>query len=438
MSDIDTPISDASVDSSPAPMSDAAAVEAVPAPDANPQPGSDAPEGDFSFDDADYDKIFGLEPEEAPPVQTPDVPEATDQPAPRQGDQPIETEAAPEEVETPAAEEASESKDAVDGQFKADEKLDFTTAPKEFRETYEQLKSAFVALAETHPQVQYVQDPAAFQNWMKETSPTSYNEIGKLLATESAEAHPREWADYLAQTNPDLLAQVVTGREDMTADRLKAELAWLGEDDESFIQQKMEEQKNAAETSKETKAPVEETPEQARIRQILEREEQQERHQVTQTVLEPINIAVNSLVSQAGLEVNLQELEGKDISQLDEETQFRYLVNQMLPVYIGMEAERDPKIQAMQARLEAFIEKKDVQSARSLQHPAQIFATNKAAEFLAIMTGRRARTKQQETTPPNTTPPKPQVKSAGASTNGFQQPVPTGGEIDWSADMTKW
>lgn len=423
VSDVTAP---AVADPSPAP------VESAPAADVQSAP-------DFSFNDADYNQLFGLEPEvketpvaeQSAPTTEPDV-KAPDQPATRQGEEPVAT----PEPEAPKAEESD--KDAKDGQFAPNEKLNWDTAPKHFREEHKTLKEAFMTLAEGHPQVQYLQDPSAFATWMKETSPTSYTEVGKLLATESAASHPKEWAEYLYEKNPDILAEIVTGKEGMTADKLKAELSLLSDEDEPDVQALIEKQKaTAAETKKE------ETPQEKQVRELLEKEAAREYQEAFQQVSGPIESAVNELVSQAGLEADFKALQQQDFTKLSEDDQFKFVVNQGIPHWIEQRIQADPRLASMQARMEHFLavkdekgnpKKPDVQSAMNLLHPLRIAVTNFTNEYLAAMTGKRAQAKQAEVAPPTQPPPAPpQVKSAGAGQQAFTAP-PTG-EIDWSGSM---
>jgi hypothetical protein len=392
--------------------------------------------------DPDYDKIFGLEPEvKETPVSDPNTPDvaeptapATDPPVTRQ-DTEVETPQEPkvEDAEAPKAEEPKK-----DTQSDLEEKLNFDSAPEHFRTAFRELKENHLRLIESHPEAQYLQDPEKFRDWMKETSPTSYQQVGQMLVSESVQAHPKEWADYLLQTNPDTIAEALSGREGMTMDKLKGvlELYDPETDDEDIA---------AGSDKQKAQAQPPETPEQKKIRELLEREEQREFTQATQQVTQPIVSEVNQLVSQAGLDVDLDVLQGQDFTKLDEDTQFKVFVNTMMPAWIDQRIEQNPQIAAMQARMEYFLSNKDekgqpkkvdVESARKLMHPMKIAVTNFVNEFLGVATTRRAQAKQKDTAPPNQTPPPPQVRSAGASQG--VPPVPTGGNLDWSGDMNKW
>ncbi len=412
------PTSDVSVDSSPA----------TPVDSQGSQPSDQTNTQGFEYND--YDRIFGLESEEKPTQETQtDVTKVTDPPVPHRdaeaatnGDQPKPEGEQPEAKADTAATDANE-----DGQFKSSDKLNWESAPEQFRKEYQELKNYALDLAKSSVETNYVSEPASFANWMKETSPTSYREVGTILATESAEQHPQQWVEYFRENHPDILAQVVTGKEDATLDRLKAELALLSDDDDADVQKKLEDQKAEADKAK---AP-EETEDQRIIREFKEEREKAKQQEVTSSVFNPIESEINQLVSQAGLEIDLSKLKGQDFATLDDETRFKVFVSEMLPVWIDSRIQSDPKLQNMQGRLQEFINQKDLSSAMKLQHPARIAATNLANEFLAIVTGKRVAAKQEEFVAPNPDPPKPHVNSAGASA-GFSSDT---GEIDWSGKI---
>jgi hypothetical protein len=425
-------VSDAPADSSPAPVDE----------------GGYAP---------DFDKMFGLEPE---PKETQDptdaTPQAADPPeAPREGDtqEDAKTDQATEaEPNTPAAEAATDAKE--DQSYGFNDKLNWDDEKVPFREEFKNLKNAYLDLARNSVEGQYLESPEKFVDWMRETSPDSFTAVGAKIATESADLHPAQWADYLLSKNPDLIAEKISGREGMTLERLKAELAILTEDDDPDVQARMEKDRQGADTKQQETAP--ETPEQKRIRELLEREEVREREALQQTVhtevFAPIEKTVNSLVSQAGLDVDPAELEGKDFAQLGPEQQEKVFVNTMIPMWIDQRVKMNPQWQALQGRLEYFLsdkdergnpKKPDIVSAKKLQHQASIIAQNCTNEVLALFTNRRAKLSKDATTPPTPKPPQPQVRSAGAlpgslgSSNGNDDDAALlpAGKIDWSGAM---
>lgn len=422
------------------PNSDAAGADSSPAnaptdAPAAPSPASDQrPNDDLNWGVSAAD-LGHPEPNPEPAPDIPDVHTATDPPAPRQGDQTAETDAgptaAPEDAKSPAP---AAPRDAKDDQFDRAGRINWDDDKVPFREEFQRLKEAYLASEGVRLTEQLVTEPAKFADWMQETSPTAYAELGAKLSTESADRYPDEWIDYIAQKNPDLLAAKVSGREGMTMERLRAELAVLTDEDDPDVQRKLEEQK--AEGGKDAAAKPEETEEQKLIREFREEREAKARQEASNVVFAPIEKSVNALVSQAGLEVNLDEFAGKDLSALGEDDAFKVLVNRLIPVYIGIKADSDPRMKAMQARMEQLIAAKDANGLRALQHPAEIFATNATAEFLAIVTGHRAKAKSKEFTPPDPEKPKPLVRSAGAAT-GLTGTDDLSGPIDWSGDPSK-
>lgn len=404
--------------------------------DVTPTGGDAAPDvsGDSSSPDAGagadastgltFDKEFGLEPEA--PVADPKTPAAevvTDPPAVQPGTEvkPGEEVAKPEGDKTPE-EKAAEAADKPKDQFTENEKLNWDDDKVPFREEFKNLKQAYLAALETDVTAQFVNEPQKFADWMKETSPTSFNEVGAMLATESANSHPKEWVEYLAKNHPDLIAQAASGREDITAERLKAELSVILDEDDPDVKAALERSTAAPEAEK----PAE-TEEQKRVKEILARDEQQESARVTSEVFQPIETAVNNLVAEAGLEIDRSAYMDKNFDELDEDTQFKAVVNEMIPMYIEHRVSKDPRLVAMQGRLEGFLatkdangnpKKPDLKSAKTLQHPIQIAATNFTSDFLRIITGAKAKSKLADTKSPANEPPPPMVKGAGAAGGG--------------------
>jgi hypothetical protein len=429
MSDVD--ISTAAPADSGAAAPDVSSITTDAAPSATEAPSgpstteTGAPEAD-AFAGLDVEKIFGLPKENGQSTEVaPDV-KATDPPVSRQDDQPVETHSGDAAV---TAEPAQTDKNAQDDSgFKPNEKLNWDDDKVPFRNEYNVLKQAYTELLGNSMEGQFINSPADFVQNLKEKSPTSYNQVGAMLATESATSHPEQWVDFLLQEpqNADLIAQKITGRDDMTVDRLKAELEVLIDDDDPDVKAVMERQKTEAESKAQTKAP--ETPEQKRIRELLEKEDQREAAEFRSQVFGPVENAVDQLISQAGLEIKDGALDGKSLKDLDPETKFKALVNDMIPVYIGQRANTDPQLKNMQARLQDFIDAKDIKSALNMQHAIKIAVTNIAGEFLEIITAQRAKARTADDLPPSGDNPPPIVRGAGAGASlngskGLKDPV---------------
>lgn len=405
-------------------MSDELA-DSAPSGDFTPDVSADSSPADAGvntdvFADNDFSTEFGLEPEikTGDEPSPPDVTEVTDPPVTHH-----DAEVTPQ-AEAKTEGEKPEDKADAEKQFALNEKLNWEDDKVPFRKEFQNLKAAYMKQLESSPEAQYLNSPQEFAKWMKETSPTSFNEVGGILATESANSHPKEWIEYLAKENADVMAQILSGRPDITAERLKAELSILLDDDDPDVQEALEKARAEAPTDKPT-----ETPEQKEIREWREQRQVEEYKQVVGEVFQPIEEAVDGLISQAGLEIKQSDYQGKNFDSLDEDTKFKVMVNELIPLWIDYRVQQDPKLVSMQSRLEGFLSKKDVTSAKALQHPAQIAATNFVNEFLEIVTGHRAKSKQSETESPAKTKPPAVVRSAGAQSNG----VPTGSPTkeDW-------
>lgn len=376
-------------------------VPAAPSPAAPDVSGDSSTPSPDVFADQDFSSTFGLD---EPP---PDATEVTDPPPVSHPDEPEVVK--PGDVETPVEEKPAEQPDA-EKKFAFNEKLNWDDDKQPFREEFKELKAEYLRVLENSVEAQYLGSPVEFAKWMKETSPTSFNEVGGILATESANSHPQQWIEYLAKDNADLMAKTLTGR-DITAERLNAELEVMLNDDDPDVQAAME--KSKAEASREV---IAETPEQKEIREWREERAREAHAKVVDEVFQPIEGAVNSLVSQAGMEINRADYQGKNLFDLDETTQMKVLVNDVLiPNAIEFVVQNDPKLRSMQARLEGFLEKKDLTSAKALQHQAQIVATNVTGLVLELITGARANIKRSETTSPAKDAPRPIVKSAGTA-----------------------
>jgi hypothetical protein len=419
-------MSDTSIDNSaPAAGGD------VPAPSSD---SSSTPVADSGSDNVpDFDKMFGLEPD---PGQSAvdaksDVPPATNEPANRQGETVAKPEGDPTK-DVPAADAASEEgKAPTDSQktatLEASEKLNWSTAPESFRQAHEDLKKEFLTLAGSSIEQQYLSSPTDFVKWMEETSPTSYEEIGGHLATVSANLHPQKWADYLLKENPqvdldgkpvsltDYIAQQISGRPEMTAERLRGELSVALDDDDPDLKKAVESDK-AKTAEKDANKPKDETPEQKEIREWREEKVREKRAAATNEIFTPVISSVNDLVSQAGLEIKDSDIAGKKFADLDPDMKFKVSVNNLLPAWIDQQVASDPVLLNLQGRMEEVLSKNppDVKTAMQLQHRAKIAIENITTDFLSFMTATRASAKKSEIESPSKDTPPPIVKGAGA------------------------
>jgi hypothetical protein len=389
-----------------------------------------------TFASLDVEGIFGIPKSDGQVSEPdPDVNKVADPPAPHQSENVAEKQSTEKAAEQPASPDASQTDSQSEtGKFQESDKINWDSAPEQFRNQYQELKKFAENLANSSVEGQYLTQPSEFAKWMKETSPTAYNEVGGLLATESAQAHPDKWIDFLASdpANADKMAEKISGREGMTMDRLQAELAVILDDDDPDVQAAMEAQKATKATAQ--KAP--ETPEQKRVRELLERDDRQREQEQMSQVFGPIEKEVNSLISEAGLEVDLDAAKDKSFDSLDRDTQFKVMFNTLAPFWIEQRVQSDPKLANMQARLQEFLKQGDVKSALNLQHPAKIAVTNAMRELLGLFTEQRAKAVNAADLPPTTDTPPPTVRGAGvgAIANG-NAPVT---ESDWtvtSADL---
>lgn len=422
-----------------------ASTEATSTSAADASQASPAPESNDLFGNVDFSDKFGLEPEtsDAPaPVADPlaqggpatpeDVPTPTDTVAPHQGD---------ENVTTPKTDPA-ESAAAQDSKLNWDDE----GAPKQFREEFKALKDEYQKAIDpaNNWQNAYLTDkPEDFVKRLAETSPTAYQEVGSLIATASAKANPAGWLSFFATENPDVvmkdgskvqfndyIARAISGKPDMTAVRLKAELAVLDAEDEDDVQAAMEK-------SKPDVATPQETPDQKQLREFLEERKQNQLADVKREVFSPIESAVDALISDAGLEIK-DDVWQQDFAKLDEETKFKRLVNEMVPVYIDQRIKENPAYVNLQNRLDTFLQKGDKAGAKALQHQAKIIATNYAGELLGILTGYKAKAKQSETEAPVQHAPKPHVPTGGQPS--ISAPIANNDPVDWTlteSDMVR-
>lgn len=384
----------------------------------------------YGSDDS-FNEIFGLRDEE-PADPAPDVPPVTDPPADRQSEQ-VTTETAEETPAEPTAEPDADTSNQKPA-FEFNEKLNWESegAPKQFREEFKALKQAYSDLANSSVEMTYLADPASFRKWMEETSPTSFQEVGTQIATESANANPQAWIEYFVANQPDMVAEMLTGKPGLTRDRLQAELEIMLDDDDPEVKDALERQKALAQPEA---APAQETPEQKEIREFREERQRQQYQALTNEVFGPIENAINSLVSEAELEVDLNAIKEKDFASLDDDTKFRVAVNQFIPYWIDQRAQQDPRLLSLQNRVEEALKKGDKATALNLQHHMKIAATNFASEALAILTGKRAESRKAITQSPAKDKPPVQVRStaaagvaASAAGNG------AGKGIDWGVN----
>lgn len=381
------------------------------------------------FADQDYNEVFGLRDEE-PDEPAPDVPPVTDPPANRQSEKvTTETEKDMPDAETPKADpdpDTSTEKPA----FEPNEKLNWEDegAPKQFRDEFKALKQAYTDLANSSVEMTYLADPAGFRKWMEETSPTSFQEVGTQIATESANANPQAWIEYFIANQPDMVAEMLTGKPGLTRERLQAELEIMLDDDDPEVKDALERQKALAQPEA---APAQETPEQKEIREFREERQRQQYAAMTSEVFGPIENAIDSLVSEAGLDIDLNAIKEKDFASLDDDMKFKVAVNQFIPYWIDQRAQQDPKLLSLQNRVEEALKKGDKATALNLQHHMKIAATNFASEALAILTGKRAESRKALTQSPVKEKPPVQVRSTAAAGIAASAVANGKGDIDW-------
>lgn len=259
-----------------------------------------------------------------------------------------ETDDTATETDKAAAEEASTKADASD-------KLNWDTAPEDFRAQYKNLKGEVQALREDSLEKAFLLDPPKFLDTLKEKSESGYLELVQTATNAAAAENPQGFIDYFVKNNPDLVAQILLGDEKLTVARLRAERETV--DPELF---------DSWDDRSAEDAPALEPAEKAELTRLKaeassrgEQEQADQRLALLQEVAAPMTDSVNKIYRDAGLEV-----EPTDTDQVKE---FKQFINDATPLIVQQMLATDDKIAPVFKRTHEYINKNDGKSAKELQ-----------------------------------------------------------------------
>lgn len=326
---------------------------------------ADAGAGDSSFSDSD--SYFNDADMSALGVT--DVPEAADPPASSSAE--VEN----EEKTTATAETVSDSQTQPETETAETRPLNWDDDKVPFREEYKELKKKVVELESNSLSNDFLTDVSGFKSKIQELSTSQYLALTTELATESAEANPAGWVDYFIQTNPDLLAQKLTGDNKMTAERLRAEREILKDDDLADWAD-----------DKGSKQPDPNADKYSEMEKKLNDIEQREKAQATQAlfgeVFQKIAEPADALINEAELVVSPTDT--------PEDKEWKEEVNFSINQRVSYLLETDPKIAHIAAKAREFIEKGDKAGASNLIRPIQAYVEAETARLIKVHTNRRA------------------------------------------------
>lgn len=258
-----------------------------------------------------------------------------------------ETDEAPAETDKSAAEKAAPEADESD-------RLNWDTAPEDFRAQYKNLKGEVQTLRENSLEKAFLLDPPKFLDTLKEKSESGYLELVQTATNAAAAENPQGFIDYFVKTNPDLVAQVLLGDAQLTVARLRAEREVV--DPELFDSW----------DDRSEGAPALEPAEKAELTRLKaeansrgEQEQADQRLALLQEVAAPMTDSVNKIYRDAGLEVNPTDT--------DQVKEFKQFINDATPLIVQQMLATDDKIAPVFKRTHEYINKNDGKSAKELQ-----------------------------------------------------------------------
>lgn len=361
-------------------------------------------ESDSYFNDADIQSALGVES---------DVTEAADPPASSSAE--VENEET-EDVKT-SPESDSQTQPETETVAEQPKTLNWDDDKVPFREEYKQLKKEFLELKENSLDHAFLTDVSGFKSKIQELSTSQYAALMTELATESAEGNPAGWVDYFIQTNPDLLAQKLTGDPTMTAERLNAEREILKDDDlAEWVDDKGSKEKQSDPNAHKY----------SEMERKLQEIEQREKAQATQAlfgeIFQKIAEPADALINEAELTIKADDT--------PEDKEWKEEVNFSINNRVSYLIETDPKISHIAAKAREFIEKGDKAGASNLIRPIQAYVEAETARLIKVYTNRRAHLHSAITE----TKQPPKTLTAKTAASGLP-PAPEGyPDGDWLSD----
>lgn len=277
------------------------------------------------------------------------------------------TEAANTDEDTQKAETSTESKLP----FEEKANWDDEGAPQRFRQEYKQLKQAYLELLDSNPAHTLLENPDKFLEWMGSTSPTATQEVASKIVSASLDAYPEQWVAALAEKHPQVLAKFVSDGKISSLDKLKEELEWVDpEEPQDAADAETKTQQAAAKEKEAQTTPPSFDPLSTPLGQQL---------------LSPIVQTVDSLVAEAGYEIDPKQFEGKKFDELPQDLKRKLVVNQLVPMWVEHRISNTPQTKNLENRIKAFIAAGDETSAKALLHPAKVAITQFVEELLSIL-----------------------------------------------------
>lgn len=296
----------------------------------------------------------------------------------------------------------------------ADEEIENSKGLENLRAAYKTVKQSLLDLQKNSLERKFLVDTKGLLTDLQTKSPSRYAELVREAAQISAESNPDGWAKYLSDVNPDLLVQTLFNDPKLTLNRLRAERDYVAENETSLFDTWEE---NADE--KPALAP-EEQSELEKLRLEKQEKERVEKASAVQElygkVAQPIYEAVDRLCKDNGLEVSPNDTQ--------EETEFKTLINTILPEYISMRISQDEEFSTLYSETNKLIQNLDENGALAMQMALVDFAETEAEKFIATIVGKRKREAETKTLPRTSVPPPKVVTPNGSLNSGVPKKLP--------------
>lgn len=327
----------------------------------------------------------------------PQTEEVTGTPAP-QAETVVETEqptAQAEENQQPAPE-------TQEADTQPDEKLNWESAPKAFRESYEAVKTRALELEANSLQNLFLTDEQKFLETVNDISPSQFEKTARALVQVGIEQHPADFANYLAQVAPDAAIAAIIGIDGVTAaDARRIVAAVKNQGLEDYIFDGYEAAQDQAEAPQIKPESQIKTAEQ-RLAEYEQREQQQRIEALEGSTYAEIMSPIERMLDDAGFKIlDTDSAEVRADKEYDREKiiseTFKYLLE-------------TPDNKPLADKMLEFIKKGDEKAVRQLTPRAKLLAE----DFAGKRVEQRSRARAASVAPRTAPAPPPVVKTATA------------------------
>ncbi len=390
-----------------------------------------------AVDAAMFDESTPQDVEASPASPAPSEPASSDEPAvvapevTEDGDK-------PEKAETPPVEESQEPPPAP---ITDAELLNWDSAPKNFREKFDEYKKENLELRQNSLQEKFLTDSDEFLKELSELSTHQYQTTTQQIVKSAIDALPNEFAEYMAQVAPDAIAKSLS---DLSPDLLAEQLFGKGTTaamakrimtqvkDQDLVEYLNDNDSNSApepdvrqakQKEPEAKSMTPEEIESLVQQRIADAGRPQKVEKLRQDTYGEIMKPVEALIAEAGL--------APTDSDTPQEREYKAWVTETIGKDVFEYLVDNEKNSARAKQMDVFMESLDEAAVKRLASTAKILAEEFAGKRIEMLTMQRAKAKGTGTEAKKT-PPKAVPSAGSIPTFGNPQGAPFGRVSDLS------